>query len=442
MINNIDFQKEYLKYKDEIIKNTMELVSIPSVLVENEEVDGVIYPFGINNKLALDKFLSLAKEMGFKTKNVENVCGHVEYGKGEEIFAVLCHLDVVPADGDWKNPPFSPWIEDGKIFGRGTGDDKGPAVCSLYALKVLKDLGFEPKRRIRLIVGTDEESGSRGLKRYLQVEENPTLGISPDADFPIIYGEKGIASLEITGENKSNIEAYGGVRLNVVAPWAKFKCDGCEDCLEKPNFKKEGDYYFIEGKSAHAMEPKNGVNAIKEFVSYIHNKTDDSFINFIYDKLMDTRLNCMGLNTTDDEMGDLTMNIGILEMTNISKLAINLRYPKNLDFDAFFEEFSKQAGEYGLKVKCLGNTKVHYVNPKSEFIQTLYASYKKYAKEAKLMTIGGGTYAREIKNGVAFGVKFPGEVEMAHEVNEYISIDSLLKAGVIITDAIYSVNKE
>ena len=127
----INFEKEYLKYKNEIIDETMKLINIPSVLNENEEVEGKVYKFGYNNKLALDYFLSLASKMGFKTKNIENVCGHVEYGEGEEIFACLCHLDVVPADGDWNNPPFESWIEDGKIFGRGSSDDKGPAVASL-----------------------------------------------------------------------------------------------------------------------------------------------------------------------------------------------------------------------------------------------------------------------------------------------------------------------
>lgn len=439
----MNFTNEYKKYEKEIIEHTMNLVRIPSVLKENEEVDGVKYRFGYNNKVALDYFLNLAKEMGFKTKNIENVCGEVEYGEGEEIFACLCHLDVVPADGNWTNPPYEPWIEDGKIFGRGTSDDKGPAVCSLYALKVLKDLNVKLTRRVKLIVGTDEETGSRGLERYLETQENPTLGISPDADFPIIYGEKGITSFEISGKNTSGITACGGVRLNVVAPWVKFSSEAdYSDFLNLPRTKIINDEYYLEGKSAHAMEPNNGINAIKEFVTYMHGKINDKFINFIYDKLMNTRLKDMGLNITDEEMGDLTMNIGLLEMKENSKLGINMRYPRNLNFDYFYHEFSKQAKEYGLEVKVISNTKPHYVDPKSDFIQKLHESYKKYTNDdSPLKTIGGGTYARDIKNGVAFGVKFPNEPEMAHETNEYITIDSLMKAGTIITDAIYNVNK-
>jgi len=441
----MDFLKELLKYKEDIIKHTMELVKIPSELVENEEYNGKIYRFGYRNKVALDYFLNLAEELGFKTKNIEDVCGHVEFGDcdSKDIFACLCHLDVVPAIGNWKNPPYEPWIEDGKIFGRGTQDDKGPAVVSLYALKVLKDLGFKPKNRIRLIVGTDEESGSRGLHRYLEVEENPSMGISPDADFPLIYGEKGIASFDVVCENTSGVTAKGGVRYNVVAPWVKFTSqdNSFEDVLNLPRTSKE-DMYIIEGKSAHAMEPNNGINAIKEFALYMNNKIDNNFIKFICENLIDTRLKQMGLDITSPDMGDLTMNMGMLSMDKECRLGINIRYPNNMCFDEFIEKFKQIASTYNVNVEVLGNVKPHYINPESEYIQTLYESYKKYTNDnAQMKTIGGGTYARDIKNGVAFGVLFPDDEEVAHEVNEYITIDKLIKAGAIITDAIYSVNK-
>lgn len=441
----MDFLKELFKYKDDIIKHTMELVRIPSELVENEEYNGKVYRFGYQNKLALDYFLKLAESLGFETKNIEDVCGHVEFGgsDNDEIFACLCHLDVVPAIGNWKNPPYEPWIEDGKIYGRGTQDDKGPAVVSLYALKVLKDLGFKPSRRIRLIVGTDEESGSRGLHRYLEVEEKPSMGISPDADFPLIYGEKGIASFDVVCKNTSNIKAKGGVRYNVVAPWVKFSGDmNFDDVLALPRTSKDGSEYVIEGKSAHAMEPDNGINAIKEFALYMNNKIDNNFIKFICDNLINTRLKQMNLDITSHDMGDLTMNMGMLSMDEECRLGINIRYPNNMVFEEFIEKFKAKALSYGVNVEVLGNVVPHYIDPNSEYIQTLYASYKKYTNDdAKMKTIGGGTYARDIKNGVAFGVLFPDDEEVAHEVNEYINIDKLIKAGAIITDAIYSVNK-
>ena len=449
-MENIDFTNAYLKYKDDIIRDTMELVSINSVLIENEKDDNRTYRFGIGNYKALHYVLDKAKAMGFETKNIEDVCGHVEYGEGKEIFAVLCHVDVVPAIGDWTNPPFEPVIRDGKIYGRGTIDDKGPAIASLYALKCLKDLGIKFNKRIRLIFGTDEESGSRGLKRYLEVEEMPDLGISPDADFPLIYGEKGMITLDIVGKNKEGIKAKGGVRYNVVAPDLEFTIDEKyqdEDIMnaikKNKNIKQENGKYIIHGKSAHAMEPDNGINAIKLFAQALNGKTYNPIIRLINDNLLNSRLKHMGLNYHTDEMGDMTMNMGILEMDENIRLGINIRYPKGFNYDKFIKAFTDNAETYGLKVNVLSHSPVHYINPKSAFIKKLHASYIKYTSDTKtpLKTIGGGTYARDLKCAVAFGALFPGDKEMAHEVDEFVEIDKLLKAGVIITDAIYSVGK-
>ena len=434
----MDFLEVFKKYQKEIIEHTIELVSFSSVCVENEVVDGVTYRFGIENKKALDYMLNLGREMGFKTYNVENVCGHIEYGEGKEIFAVLCHVDVVPAIGEWTRPPFECYEKDGKLFGRGTIDDKGPAITALYALKAIKDLKLPLKKKIRLILGTDEESGSRGLIRYLEVMEKPKYGISPDANFPIIYGEKGILSIKFSGKNDTDIIAKGGVRLNVVAPFVDFKTNN-EEILKL----YKGNCH-VEGVSAHAMEPNNGKNAIKEFALSIKPYVKSKFIDFICDNLINTRLKDCNLDITDVEMGDLTMNMGLLEMTedNVS-LMINIRYPHNLDYPKFIEKFSAIANKYGLKLEVLSNNKPHYINPNSNFIKKLHGSYIKYTNDSTpLMTIGGGTYARELECGVAYGVNFPGEVEMAHETDEFATISSLMLAGTILMDAMYEVCKD
>lgn len=433
----MDFMKEYLKYQDEIIKHTKNLVAINSTCVENEVVDGVCYRFGIGNFKALEYVLKLGEEFGFQTKNVEGVCGHIEYGEGDEIFAVLCHVDVVPAIGNWTDDPYHPVVRDGKIFGRGTSDDKGPAIAAIFALKTLKDLGIKLNKRVRLIFGTDEETGSRGLRRYLEVEERPDYGISPDADFPIIYGEKGICGIDLVYNGKSNLKAKGGARYNIVAPSLDFEIDNEEFKKKYPN---EEGVYHVKGISAHAMEPDNGKNAIKEFAILVKDYTDNPLIRFINDNLLNTRLKDMGLSCTDKEMGDLTMNMGLLEINEKSFLGMNIRYPHNLNFEEFFLKFKNKAKEYDLDCILGNNSKPHYVDPNSNFIKILHQSYIKYTNDySPLKTIGGGTYAREFEKGVAFGVLFPGEVEMAHETDEFIKIDSLMKAGAIITDAIYSV---
>lgn len=169
--------------------------------------------------------LKLGASFGFKTKEVDHIAGHIEFGEGEEIIGVLVHVDVVPAVGDWLYPPFSGTVADGKIYARGALDDKGPAVCALYAFKLLKDLGFKPNKRLRLIIGTDEETSWRGIKRYFEKEEMPLFGFSPDANFPLIYGEKGIMSLDLLGAGDPKLFFKAGVRYNVVPDYAEAKID-------------------------------------------------------------------------------------------------------------------------------------------------------------------------------------------------------------------------
>ena len=189
---------EFLKYardnEKQFLKDLEELLKIDTVLVEQPEVKEA--PFGYNLVKALDYMLKLGEKEGFITKNIDNVAGHIEYGEGEEIIGVLSHLDVVPTGEGWKYPPFEPVVEDGKIYARGALDDKGACIAALYALKALKENGVKLNKKVRLIYGTDEETGSRGIARYLQVEKMPDLGFSPDADYPIIYGEKGILSFK------------------------------------------------------------------------------------------------------------------------------------------------------------------------------------------------------------------------------------------------------
>ena len=218
---SVDFQNYFKNHKDEILNNIKELIAIPSVLVEQPEIKDA--PFGFDNVKALEYMLELGRKNGFKTYNCDNVCGHIEYGEGEEVFACLCHTDVVPAIGNWTRPPFESYIKDGKIYGRGSIDDKGPAIISFYALKALKDMNVKLNKKVRLIIGTDEESGSRCVKHYIEKVGMPDMGISPDAEFPIIYGEKGMITLDVLYNGKSDLILNGGARYNIVAPNLEIK---------------------------------------------------------------------------------------------------------------------------------------------------------------------------------------------------------------------------
>ena len=186
--------------KEDIIKTTQELIKIPSVYSKSNDKEK---PFGENVNSALEYILDLGKKLGFRTKNIDGYCGYIEFGEGSELLGIIGHLDVVPEGTGWTFPPFSGTISDGKIFGRGAIDDKGPVVSSLYAMKAVMD-NYKLNKRVRLIIGLNEENDWKCIDYYKSHEEAPTVSFSPDADFPCIYAEKSILSCYIKENYKNN----------------------------------------------------------------------------------------------------------------------------------------------------------------------------------------------------------------------------------------------
>ncbi len=447
----MDFIKYANDNKDKFLKDLKELLKIDTVLVEQPEVKEA--PFGYNLVKALDYILELGKKEGFITKNIENVAGHIEYGEGEEVIGVLCHLDVVPTGDGWTYPPFEPTIVDDKIYARGSMDDKGACISSLYALKALKDFGVKVNKKIRLIFGTDEETGSRGIKRYLEVEKMPDLGFSPDADYPLIYGEKGILSFDLESDNINSeiIEFTSGDRYNVVPEVATVILRN--DYQEQYNqFLKDKNYqgeikdnkYIMYGKRAHAMEPRNGINAMLRLVEFLATIISDDLICFINKNFICSRLSTMNENFTDPEMGDLTSNVAILNIKDgKGKCGINFRYPINWNKENFFKHLNALTLNNNIKVNLLNDSTPHYVSKEDELVKTLHKSYIKYTNDDKtpLMTIGGGTYARSLKRAVAFGPMMPGREDVVHQVDEYAYIDDLLISVAIFADVLKELGK-
>ena len=185
----MDFNTEVLKYKDDFLKDLNTLVSYESVRDESTKAENA--PFGKNCRDVLDAMLDMAKRDGFETKDIDGYAGVVEYGQGEETFGVLGHLDIVPLGEGWTKDPLKVTLENGYIFGRGVMDDKGPALAGYYALKMIRDLNIPLKKRVMLITGCDEESGMECMNYYVDHAEVPQMGFVPDANFPVIYGEKG-----------------------------------------------------------------------------------------------------------------------------------------------------------------------------------------------------------------------------------------------------------
>ena len=428
----MNFKELYEKERPYAIEVLKKLISYKSVLDEYKENSDA--PFGIENKRALEYILSVGEKDGFKVKNVDNYAGHIEYGESGEILGVLAHLDVVPVkESEWDSDPFTLRFSDSKMYARGSLDDKGPLVASYIALKMLKDLGFKPKRRIRLIMGCDEESGSRCLERYLEKEEKPTLGFSPDACFPLIYGEKAMTSYNILGDVKDDIiiEFNAGERYNVVPSEAIMRLNG-DYSKEYQEFLKEKGYngsysngeYKAYGLAAHAMNPELGVNAAYILFEFLNEYTNSKLAKFMNEYFLgDTWGKKIGYDLYDPEMKYLTSNFAVVRIKDGKMmLGVNCRVPLDSHFKVIEECVSKATKKYGYSYEILYNSPRHYVSPKSELVTKLMDVYREVTKDTVNgpITIGGGTYAREIGQAVAFGPLVVGREDVCHIANEYL----------------------
>lgn len=461
----MNWYKEVEQRKEKLIEDTVSLLQIKSVFDETTVTKE--QPLGSGIADALQYMLELGEKDGFTVKNVDGYAGHIEYGEGEELIGILCHLDVVPEGDGWTTPPFDAQIRDGKIFARGAIDDKGPTMGAYYALKIVKELGLPINKRIRIILGTDEESNWQCVDHYFANEEMPTMGFAPDADFPIINSEKGICdfffALEGNKETGFVTSFKSGHRPNMVPDKAVailYSNDSIEDKFT--NFLEEnklnGSYsqdgseitIVVEGVSAHGMEPDKGVNAALYLASFILpyciSERETKYFNFLVNYLWkDSRGKSIGINHSNDTLGDLTINYGIFsyEQGKEGKISFNLRYPNTTPFTDVETKLHKTANELGFTITEWRNMAPHYVDPSHELIQTLSKVYEEQTGEkAELLAIGGGTYGRSLKAGVAFGPLFVGEEELAHQKDEYILIESLLKATAIYAAAIYELAKK
>lgn len=459
---NIDFKKEVLNHKEDLLKDLFELLSVRSILGTDitEET-----PFGSGPREALDLILSFGKRDGYKTKLVENKAGHIEVGQGDELFGILGHVDVVPVvEADWISHPFKPEIRDGKIFARGSLDDKGPTMAAYYAVKLLDKLGVKWNKRVRVIIGSDEETGFRCVEAYFKHEEQPASGFTPDAMFPLVYAEKARATfdhkLKFVDEdgdyNYKLVRFNGGQVLNMVIASAKAELVGeVSDIKEKfENFlvkeKLEGEVTVedtikltLKGKAAHGSTPQYGINGatkLAEFLSTLGlDNNGKNFVDYIVEKLANDPFGeKLGIDYSDDEMGEATYNYGILDYDLEKKVGIvstDCRHPMKFDLVARLNGVKVD----NVDIEVTSTKEAHYVPKDDELVTTLMDVYRKHTGDTKndAFVLGGGTYARCLKKGVAFGLLFPGKEDTMHQANEYLEVEDLLLATAIYAEGIY-----
>ena len=459
---NIDFKQEVLNHKEDLLKDLFELLSVRSILGTDitEET-----PFGSGPREALDLILSFGERDGYKTKLVENKAGHIEVGEGEEIFGILGHVDVVPVvEADWISHPFKPEVRDGKIFARGSLDDKGPTMAAYYAVKLLDKLGVKWNKRIRLIIGSDEETGFRCVESYFKHEEQPASGFTPDAMFPLVYAEKARATFdhklkfveEDGAYNYKLVKFNGGQVLNMVIASAEAELVGeVTDIKEKfekflAQEKLEGKVSVentikltLKGKAAHGSTPQYGINGatkLAEFLSTLGlDNNGKNFVDYIVAKLANDPFGeKLGIDYKDNEMGEATYNYGVLDYELEKKIGIvstDCRHPKKFDLVARLYEVEVD----NIDIEVTSTKEAHYVPKDDELVTTLMDVYRKHTGDTKndAFVLGGGTYARCLKKGVAFGLLFPGKEDTMHQANEYLEIEDLLLATAIYAEGIY-----
>ncbi|MCU9614257.1 dipeptidase PepV [Caldibacillus lycopersici] len=469
----INWMEEVQKRKEQLLADTIGLLKIKSVLDEEHATEDA--PLGIGVRDALLYMLSKGDKSGFTTKNLDNLAGHIEFGSGEELIGVLCHVDVVPEGDGWSTDPYSGEIKDGKIFARGALDDKGPTMAAFYAVKILKELGLSLSKRVRIIIGTDEESNWRCVKHYFEHEEMPSSGFAPDADFPIINAEKGISSMDLLYKKENNsiaeaayiVESFtAGRRYNMVPDYADAVL--ATNLAEINGLKEQFQQYIqshqlqgrieevngkiqlaVEGISAHAMEPDNGKNAGIYLAAFLSNqkldKASKGYFTFINETFFgDTRGKNLQVAYADDISGELTVNAAIFSYHSKEggKIGINFRYPVTFNMEKGKETIEKLVQTKGFTIGSFSDSKPHHVDKNNPLIKTLQKVYEEQTGEkAELLSIGGGTYARSLTSGVAFGPLFPGKPDVAHQKDEYIEIADLLKATAIYAQAIYELGK-
>lgn len=400
-------------YIDEIKKKISQIVRFPSYQQPAE--NGM--PFGEPAAEALKYFLSLAKNMGFETHNYDNYAGEVIYGEGEE-FAVLAHLDVVPAGSGWTREPFGGEIDNeaGRIWGRGTMDDKGPAIIMLYCLKALKDEGFVPSRKIKLIVGCNEETGWACIDHYNKVAHMPDEGISPDADFPVIYAEKGILHVKFTFTVKGKFaELKGGERANMVCDLCTVSADASYGNPADYGLFLEGGKVVSRGKSAHGSTPSEGLNAIEPMLRYLK-------LDGMAELLFNVQFGLKGLK---DETGELTFSPDMIKSCGDEvNVTCDIRYPATMTEEQILSKISG----YGIPYKIEHSQAPLYGDKDGFLVKTLCDVYNEVCgTNAQPIAIGGGTYARALKHGAAFGPEEAGEESTIHQADEYITFEKIEK---------------
>lgn len=454
----LDFSFE--PYRQEMLEALKNFLKIESV--KGESHPNMPYGKGIFDALMFIQ--STAEDMDLDCVNLFGHLAYIDYGYGDEMLGILTHLDVVPEGEGWTMPAFEGVEKDGKIFGRGAIDDKGPCIAALYAIKALSDNCVQLNKKVRLIIGADEESGWADMDFYKKHEPLPDIAFSPDGEYPVINAEKGLMHVELRikgledGGALSIKSLKAGTRINVVPNKAQALICAPFDLIQKSLGRYRcpigaelsaqdigGGFVAIVsvGKSAHGSRPEQGINAASALLQYLGTlpwspgMTGEAV--YVLASKIGTYYNgeAAELNLEDQESGKLTMNLGTLSLNDGElKAGIDIRYPISIQRQVVEEKLQKHFGNL-FEITYKHTLDAHFVSEGSPLVTALKEAYTEITGEdAYCISIGGATYARAFENAVTFGSLFPGQPNVEHGPDEYIEIESLMKNAEIIANAI------
>ncbi len=422
-----------------LLKTLKEWINIPSVYDESTISKGK--PFGNGVANALSYIAQKAQQDGFNVDTCDGYATEISFGTGEDLVMILGHCDVVPVGTGWELDPYLGEVVNNEVYGRGSGDDKGPTLCAYYALKYIKDNCPNINKRFTMVVGGNEERGSACLHHYFHVlnKEHPTYGFTPDADFPVVYGEKGIMNYVYSGKISDDRIIYldGGVASNSVPDYAKaiikgnlgleneFKCFLNKYKIVGEYEENENTTIVVHGKLAHGAMPYLGLNAVIYLLKFLASVLENEVVRYYAYVLEDCFGKNLHIDIDGERMGNLTMNVGLAHIENGEySFTLNIRYPIDITGEELIDKLNSLSLHNG---ECKSDSKPLYVDPNSKFIKALMKAYVNNTGDnvSKPLTIGGGTYARETINSVAFGMGFPNQEELAHQANERIPVKNL-----------------
>lgn len=447
--------------KQKIINDISKLVKIPSIRDESDF--GKNKPFGTNIRKAFDELINIAKQNNFIVEDFDGYAIHIEYGEGNEIVGVLTHIDIVPIYNLdlWETNPFIVCEKDGFLFGRGVNDNKGPTIGILYAFMFLRSLNIKPKRKIRLIVGGAEETTWECVKHYFSKNEQPKFAFSPDGNFPIINGEKGILYFNIKKDYKTlnnNIHNITKIKSNKNDG---FVCNNIEITFYTKN--KQELLNSLKNYSELNEISNNEILVKYENEITLSRNTDrvkNSIFNLTNDLINIEKLNTKGealknllvryfnedyyakkfnLYKQDNEMGTTTLCIMYINFDEKSfEINFDYRYPKGIDKNHILKTFKDFAKKEDLSLSIYKDLKLLYVNPDNPLIEKLSNAYKKvFGTNPELLSKGAASYARALNNGIVFGPTIAGDITNTHKANENISLNTLFKAIEVYIYALY-----